>query len=138
MSKMLTIEGRVLQSRDAVELLSDKWRIAILHALTPGPLRSGKLQRALKSVSAKVLTQTLRGMERDGLIVRTVFSVVPARVEYELAPMGRSLIFPLRELCHWAKAHVAERDRSRQEYDLRDKTRLNDSPRRVDSSARSR
>jgi len=119
MGKVLTIRGRVLQSRDAIELLSDKWRISILHVLDAGPQRTGELQRAIPEVSPKVLTQTLRGMERDGLILRTVHAIVPPRVEYRLTPMGRSLIDPLRGLCHWAKAHVAERDRSRREFDGR-------------------
>ena len=119
MANVLTLRGRVLQSRDAVELLSDKWRVAVLHALEVGPQRTGQVHKALKEVSSKVLTQTLRGMERDGLISRAVFSVIPPRVEYALTPMGRSLIVPLRELCHWAKAHVAERDRSRKHFDAR-------------------
>jgi DNA-binding HxlR family transcriptional regulator len=119
MANVLTLRGRVLQSRDAVELLSDKWRVAILHALEVGPQRTGQVHKALKEVSSKVLTQTLRGMERDGLISRAVFSVIPPRVEYALTPMGRSLIVPLRELCHWAKAHVAERDRARKHFDAR-------------------
>jgi DNA-binding HxlR family transcriptional regulator len=119
MGKVLTIRGRVLQSRDAIELLSDKWRISILHVLDAGPQRSGELQRAIPEVSPKVLTQTLRGMERDGLILRTVHAIVPPRVEYRLTPMGKSVIDPLRELCHWAKAHVGERDRARREFDDR-------------------
>lgn len=117
MRNVLTSRGRVLQSREAVELLSDKWRISILHVLDAGPQRSGELQRAIPEVSPKMLTQTLRGMERDGLILRTVHAIVPPRVEYRLTPMGKSVIAPLRELCHWAKAHVAERDRSRREFD---------------------
>ncbi len=119
MARVLTIRGRVLQSRDAIELLSDKWRISILHVLAGGAQRSGKLQNALQDVSSKVLTQTLRGMERDGLITRKVFNVLPPRVEYDLTAMGKSVIAPLRDLCHWAKAHVMERDRSRREFDAR-------------------
>jgi DNA-binding HxlR family transcriptional regulator len=111
----------VLQSRDAIELLADKWRVSILHALQPGPLRSGALQRAIEEVSAKVLTQTLRGMERDGLITRKVHSAVPPRVEYALTAMGKSVIAPLRELCHWAKAHAAQRDLARREFDERER-----------------
>jgi DNA-binding HxlR family transcriptional regulator len=114
-----TIRGRVLQSRDAIELLADKWRVSILHALAAGPHRNGQLQRALREVSPKMLTQTLRRMERDGLITRTVYSVIPPRVAYELTPMGESLVAPLRDLCRWAKAHVAERDRARREFDSR-------------------
>ena len=122
MAQLLSMRQRALKSRDAIELLSDKWRITILHVLVPGPLRSGELQRAISDVSPKVLTQTLRGMERDGLITRTVYAVVPPRVDYELTEMGKSLIAPLRELCHWAQAHVKERDRSRAEFDRRDST----------------
>ncbi len=113
--------GRVLESRDAVELLADKWRIPILHLLEPAPLRSGELQRAVQQVSSKVLTQTLRAMERDGLIARKVFTVVPPKVEYRLTLMGRSLIPLLRNLCHWAKSHGDERDRARRDYDHRGK-----------------
>jgi DNA-binding HxlR family transcriptional regulator len=123
MAKMLTMRGRVLQSRDAIELLADKWRISILHVLEAGPQRSGQLQRAVVDVSSKVLTQTLRGMERDGLLARKVHTIVPPRVEYRLTPMGKSLIAPLRELCRWAKGHVAERNRAREEYDLRERRR---------------
>jgi DNA-binding HxlR family transcriptional regulator len=110
---------RALQSRDAIELLSSKWRIPILHVLAPGGLRSGELQRAISEISPKVLTQTLRGMERDGLIARTIHPIVPPRVDYELTSMGRSLLDPLRQLCHWAQMHVKERDCSRREFDQR-------------------
>ena len=108
---------RALQSRDAIELLSDKWCIPILHVLSPAPLRSGELQKAMSEVSPKVLTQTLRRMERDGLISRMVYPVVPPKVEYRITNMGRSLLGPLRELCLWAKAHGKERDRARQQFD---------------------
>lgn len=117
MAKIISIRDRALQSRDAIELLSDKWRIPILHVLTPGPLRTGELQKAIEEVSPKVLTQTLRGMERDGLIQRRVYHVVPPRVEYSLTDMGRSVLKPLADLCHWAKAHVGDRDASRRRYD---------------------
>ena len=83
MARILTLRERALESRDAIELVSNKWRIAILHLVTAGPLRTRDLQRALLNVSPKVLTQTLRAMERDGLIERTVFAVVPPRVEYD-------------------------------------------------------
>src|SRR5215469_5867984 len=113
MAKVLNMRLRALQSRDAIELLSDKWRIPILHILSPGPLRSGELQKAIAEISPKVLTQTLRRMERDGLISRTIYPIVPPKVEYQLTPMGRSLLEPLRQLCLWAKAHRNERDSAR-------------------------
>jgi DNA-binding HxlR family transcriptional regulator len=117
MATVLTLRDRALQSREAIELLSSKWRITIIHILRDGPLRAGEVQGAIPDVSPKVLTETLRGMERDGLIERRVLSAVPARVEYGLTPMGFSLIEPLRDLCHWAKAHVAERDAARRRFD---------------------
>jgi DNA-binding HxlR family transcriptional regulator len=117
MGKIISIKDRALQSRDALELLSDKWRITVLHVLREGPLRTGQIQAGIDQISPKMLTQTLRGMERDGLIHRKVYSVMPPRVEYELTEMGHSVLTPLQELCHWAKAHVAERDAARKQYD---------------------
>ena len=116
MAKTMNIRDRALESRDAIELLSSKWRIAILHLLRDGALRTGELQRGL-DVSPKVLTQTLRSMERDGLIERTVFPAVPPRVEYRLTDMGLSLLVPLRDLCLWAKSHRARRDVARRKFD---------------------
>lgn len=117
MARILNLRERALESRDAIELVANKWRIAVLHLLTPGPLRTRDLQRGLVDVSPKVLTQTLRSMERDGLIERKVFAVVPPRVEYQLTKMGRSLLAPLRELCLWARANSAERDAARRRFD---------------------
>jgi DNA-binding HxlR family transcriptional regulator len=116
MAKTMSIRELALESRDAIELLSNKWRIAILHVLRDGARRTGELQRAL-DVSPKVLTQTLRSMERDGLIERTVFPAVPPRVEYRLTNMGLTVLAPLRELCHWAKAHRGTRDAARRKFD---------------------
>ena len=120
MAELKNLKLRALQSRDAIELIADKWRIPILHVLSPAPLRSGELQKAMADVSPKVLTQTLRRMERDGLISRTVYAVVPPRVEYRITSMGRSLLAPLRQLCLWAKAHGKERDHARVEFDKRE------------------
>jgi len=117
MARVLTIKSRALQSRDAIELLSNKWRITILHLLTVGPVRTNRLQRAIEGLSSKVMTETLRGMERDGLIRRHVLNTVPPHVEYELTSMGQSVIPLLRELCHWSKANARERDQSRRRFD---------------------
>lgn len=119
MPKPLSMRGRVLQSRDAIELLSNKWRISILHALGAGPLRANDLARALDTVSAKVLTQTLRGMERDGLLDRHVRAVVPAHVEYVITAMGKEVVPLLKPLCLWAEAHAGKRDEARARYDRR-------------------
>jgi len=117
MKKVASLHDKALQSRDAVELLSDKWRIVVLHLLTGGPFRTSQLQRAIAGVSPKMLTQTLRGLERDGLVERNVGSVVPARVEYQLTSMGESVIPLLRDLCRWAKAHRGMREAAQQRFD---------------------
>ena len=111
------VRQRALQSRDAIDLLSNKWRITVLGVLRNGPLRTREIQGAMREVSPKVLTETLRRMERDGLIDRQIFSVVPPHVEYRLTEMGRSLLKPLRELCLWAQAHVGARDEARSKFD---------------------
>jgi DNA-binding HxlR family transcriptional regulator len=118
MAKMFSYRDRALQSKDAIDLLSSKWRIPILHLLREGALRTGELHGALPEISAKMLTQTLRGMERDGLIARSVHSVIPPRVEYSLTEMGTSLLEPLRDLCVWAHAHVQQRDMARARFDV--------------------
>jgi len=120
MVKALSMSARALQSRDAIELLSSKWRIVLLHLLTPRPLRANELQRAVEEVSPKVLTQTLRGLERDGLVERHVRNVIPAHVEYCLTDMGQSVIPLLHNLCIWAKAHARIRDDARRRFDQSD------------------
>jgi len=117
MARVINIRDRALQSRDAIELLANKWRITVIHIWRDGDLRTSEIQSAISEVSPKVLTQTLRGMERDGLLHREIHSVVPPRVDYGLTPMGRSLIKPLEDLCHWAKAHIQERDAARSKFD---------------------
>lgn len=123
MEKAESIRDWALQSRHAIELLSDKWRIAVLHVLTHGPRRTNELQRGIDQVSAKMLTQTLRGLERDGLIERRIHVVVPPRVEYRLTRMGESVIPLLGDLCRWAKTHAAERDLARKRFDSQWKER---------------
>jgi DNA-binding HxlR family transcriptional regulator len=126
-----TLGKRALQSRDVIELLSNKWRIPILHVLLPAPLRANDLHRAVTAVSAKVLTETLRGMERDGLIERRARAVVPAHVEYALTEMGVQVVALLRPLCLWAEANAKQRDEARQRYDRQRGVRSPaDSPRR--------
>ena len=110
MARVINIRDRALQSRDAIELLANKWRITVIHILRDGPLRTSEIQSAISEVSPKVLTQTLRGMERDGLLHRDIHSVVPPRVDYGLTK-------PLEDLCHWAKAHIEERDAARKKFD---------------------
>jgi len=99
------------------QLVADKWRIPILHVLERRLLRTHELQSAMRQVSPKMLTQTLRGMERDGRVERMMRPVAPPHVEYKLTKMGRSVIKPLRILCRWAEAHVLERDAARERFE---------------------
>jgi DNA-binding HxlR family transcriptional regulator len=117
MSDAMRFRERALQSKDAIDLLANKWRITILHILREGPLRTGEIQTAIPEVSPKMMTQALRGMERDGLLVREVHTTRTRHVEYQLTPMGTSLIPPLQELCRWAKANVRWRDQARERFD---------------------
>lgn len=117
MSDAMGFRERALQSEDAIELLANKWRITILHILREGPLRTREIQGAIPEVSPKMMTQTLRGMERDGLLTREVRTTGTRHVEYRLTSMGTSLIPPLQELCRWAKANVESRNQARQLYD---------------------
>jgi DNA-binding HxlR family transcriptional regulator len=117
MSDAMRFRERALQSKDAIELLANKWRITILHILREGPLRTREIQTAIPEVSPKMMTQALRGMERDGLLVREAHTTGSRHVEYRLTPMGTSLIPPLQELCRWAKANVRKRDQARERFD---------------------
>jgi DNA-binding HxlR family transcriptional regulator len=88
-----------------VSLLADKWTIPVIHSLARGTKRTGELRRVVAGVSQKMLTQTLRMLEERGLVERTVYPVVPPRVEYRLTAMGESINEPLQRLCEWTAEH---------------------------------
>lgn len=94
-------------TRRVLDLLGDKWTPLLIIALSGGTRRFGELSRALPGVSQKVLTQTLRKLERDGLVLRRVFAEVPPRVEYTLTDLGCEFLAPIRALCEWAETHEA-------------------------------
>lgn len=100
----------------ALELVSSKWKVDVIVLLASGVRRHGRLHDHLV-VSKKVLTETLRGLERDGLVRREVFAEVPARVEYTLTPLGWSFTAPLLALCEWAEEHAPEVTEARGRYD---------------------
>jgi len=97
-----------LGAEKALGVISDQWFIVIVHALMRGKHRFSELQRAIPGISKKVLTQTLRNMERDGFIIRTVYPVVPPHTEYELSALGESIVPALQGLCRWANEHFDE------------------------------
>lgn len=97
--------------------VGDKWTVLVVSTLGDRPKRFNELRRGLGSISQRMLTLTLRALERDGLVKRTVFPTIPPRVDYELTPLGRSLLKPVSELSDWARANRAAMDEARQRFD---------------------
>ena len=95
-------------SREVLGLIADKWSALILYALLHRTYRHAELMRSVGGISQKMLTQTLRALEAEGLVAREVFPVVPPHVEYSLTGLGRSLSPLLAELCRWAEDHLVE------------------------------
>src|SRR6188768_177824 len=104
-------------SRLVLDRISDKWVTLVIASLSDGPLRFSELSRQLAGVSQKMLTQTLRTLERDGLVTRTVTASVPVRVDYALTPLGQSLLEPIKHVKAWAERHVPEVLEAQRGYD---------------------
>ena len=106
-------------TRQLLAELADKWVCLVIVALVNGPQRHSELRRRLNGVSQKMLTQTLRAMERDGIVTRTVTAGVPVRVDYELTELGVSLTSVVHAVKLWAEAHMDSVAQAREAYDLR-------------------
>ncbi|GLJ62597.1 MULTISPECIES: winged helix-turn-helix transcriptional regulator [Microbacterium] len=104
-------------SRQLLDRIGDRWTALVLGTLEDGPLRFSEVARRIEGISQKMLTQTLRALERDGLVTRTVYAEVPPRVVYELSDLGRSLREPLRALETWATTHMPDVLEARQQAD---------------------
>lgn len=103
--------------RQVLDRIGDRWTVLVVEAIADGPLRFSEVSRAVSGISQKMLTQTLRGLERDGLVTRTIYPQIPPRVEYELTPVGVTLISLLGGLQGWATEHMAVIIEARREYD---------------------
>jgi DNA-binding HxlR family transcriptional regulator len=88
--------------RDVLDRVGDKWSVLVVGLLSGGPRRFSDLRRSIEGISQRMLTLTLRGLERDGLVSRTVYPTIPPRVEYELTHLGRTLLEPIQALAQWA------------------------------------
>jgi DNA-binding HxlR family transcriptional regulator len=99
--------------------VGDRWTVLIINELGDGPRRFNELKRQIEGVSQRMLTLTLKNLERDGLVRRTVTPTVPPRVDYELTALGRSMLEPVRALGQWAQAHIPQMDAARAQYDGR-------------------
>jgi len=106
-------------TRQALDRIADKWTVLVIGLLEDGPRRFSDLQRGIEGISQKMLTQTLRALERDGLIKRTVYAEVPPRVEYELTTLGKTLCEPIAAIRDWAERFIADVTAAQESYDGR-------------------
>ncbi|HJU40137.1 MAG TPA: helix-turn-helix domain-containing protein [Tahibacter sp.] len=106
---------------EVLDRVGDKWTVMAVGALADGPVRFNALMRTIDGISHRMLTLTLRGLERDGLVERTEYATIPPKVEYALTALGRSLIAPLRTLADWALDQRVRIEAARASYDARDR-----------------
>src|SRR5579863_3183573 len=102
---------------DVLARVGDKWSVLVVTRLGPGPMRFNELRRSIGGISQRMLTLTLRGLERDGLNTRTVFPTIPPRVDYALTPLGRDLLNPVAALGTWAIRNQPKIARAREQFD---------------------
>ncbi|MEK8131799.1 helix-turn-helix domain-containing protein [Paenibacillus filicis] len=110
-----------------LELISDKWTALVIYALENGSVRYGELLRKIEGISKKMLTHTVRKLERDGLVHRHITPIVPPTVEYSLTPLGESLLEPMRSLRQWIRVHDSQVMAARVNFD-QTYNKDNDSP----------
>jgi DNA-binding HxlR family transcriptional regulator len=108
-------------TRKVLDLIADKWTTLVIHILAGGTYRYSELHRTIDGISQKMLTQTLRDLESNGLVLRKVYPEVPPRTEYSLTPLGLTLTEPLGALCAWAERHLPELEKARQKHSLKGK-----------------
>ncbi len=107
------------RAREVLQRVGDKWSVLVIDLLGQGTMRFSELHRAIDGITARMLTVTLRGLERDGIVTRTIHPVIPPRVEYALTPMGRTLLATIGQLVAWADSHLPEIEAARAAYDAR-------------------
>lgn len=115
-NKELTDEG-CMAAREVLNRVGDKWSVLIIGTLGPGPQRFNELRRAVEGISQRMLTLTLRALERDGLVTRTQFPTIPPRVDYALTPLGKTLLEPVKSLARWAEKNRGQLQAARDAFD---------------------
>lgn len=113
------VSGQCQLVNDVISLVGDKWSVLIIVLLGGGKKRFSAIKRSVDGISQKMLTVTLRGLERDGYVTRTVYPTIPPKVEYELTDLGRELLVPLRALGQWAITNHGRVSAARTAYDVR-------------------
>jgi DNA-binding HxlR family transcriptional regulator len=104
-------------TRQVLDLIADKWTVLVIRRLSDGTLRFAQLRRSVDGISQKVLTNILRGLERDGIVTRRIYASVPPKVEYSLTSLGRSLCGLVEGICGWAEANIEHVQAAREVYD---------------------
>ena len=117
MQTSFDVMERECPTREVLDRIADKWTMLVVLALEGGPMRFSQLKRRIVGVAQKMLTQTLRGLERDGLVCRRVFPTVPVTVEYTLTPLGHSLSDAVAVVRSWTYGHMAEIQAARSQFD---------------------
>lgn len=107
------------RARDILDRVGDKWSLLVIAELSGGTKRFTELRRGIEGISQRMLTVTLRGLERDGIVSRTMYPVMPPRVEYALTPLGRTLLDAVGALVGWAESHLDQIEAARAAYDAR-------------------
>tara|TARA_R110002020_G_scaffold25127_15_gene81820 strand:+ start:1527 stop:1910 length:384 start_codon:yes stop_codon:yes gene_type:complete len=111
------VAGRCERVAPVLARIGDKWAVLVVILLADGPVRFNELKRRIDVISQRMLTFTLRALERDGLVTRTVYASVPPKVEYALTPLGVSLLDPISHLSRWAVDHADEMEAAREAFD---------------------
>ncbi|PYV41093.1 MAG: transcriptional regulator [Acidobacteria bacterium] len=113
------VRGECLAVREVLNRVGDKWSVLIVALLGDGTKRFSELRRMIEGISQRMLTLTLKGLERDGLITRTVYPTIPPRVDYQLTKLGRGLLVPITGLANWAGENRQKIQDAREKYDAR-------------------
>lgn len=108
-----------LAVREVLNRVGDKWSVLIVSLLGDRPKRFNELRRTIEGISQRMLTLTLKGLERDGLVTRTVYPTIPLRVEYKLTRLGRTLLKPIQAIAKWAEKNRVQIQQARDRYDAR-------------------
>jgi DNA-binding HxlR family transcriptional regulator len=112
------------RAREVLQRVGDKWSVQVIDLLGQDSRRFSELHRTIDGITSRMLTVTLRGLERDGIVKRTIYPVIPPRVDYELTPLGRTLLHTIGQLVSWADSHLPEIDAARVAYDARHSANL--------------
>ena len=114
-----TSELSACRAREVLQRVGDKWSVYVIGLLGQGTKRFSELHRSIDGITARMLTVTLRGLERDGIVTRTIHPVIPPRVDYTLTPMGQTLLDTIDRLVAWTDSHLSEIGAARAAYDAK-------------------